>query len=237
MKRRAAFTLIELLVVVAVLLILVALLLPGLDSARDKARTVLCANNMRNLALGFILYAGDNNGRMLGSDCGPADSWATCNSTEAGLTNGLLWPYIRSLPTYKCPASMFPQYPRNYSMPGPINGWEWVSCSWCGGDPCPKPIARNMSQILRPGRLLLFVEEDDPRQVNVNSWIVCQKQDGWIDYVAATHQGGDNFAFADGHVEYWKYLSPNTCKIAGFYCSDPATFADLHRIQAVYTPY
>jgi prepilin-type N-terminal cleavage/methylation domain-containing protein len=62
-QNRRAFTLVELMMVIAIIMILIALLLPLAKKVRQSARNQLCTNNLRQIGIGLRVYCNDNKGR------------------------------------------------------------------------------------------------------------------------------------------------------------------------------
>jgi prepilin-type N-terminal cleavage/methylation domain-containing protein/prepilin-type processing-associated H-X9-DG protein len=94
MKQKAAFTLVELLVVIGIISVLIAMLLPALNKAREQAQMVAGASNMRQIGQAAFMYAQDNHGML------PyAIEWENSAGTELNVYNrqtffGLLAPYL-----------------------------------------------------------------------------------------------------------------------------------------------
>ncbi len=189
---RRGFTLIELLVVIAIIAILAAILFPVFARAREKARQITCASNLKQMGLAFFMYNADY------------DETYVVNP----YWKSRLQPYIKNTQINYCPSRKHMPWDPSQPMP-----WYYGQGYNCGVPPgrgsavAAGFVGRSEAMIRSPASKILVAEWD-----RCNSGPPCGNPGlydwGATCYWACTrvHNGGSNVLFGDGHV---KWLDPS----------------------------
>jgi len=223
MRMSKAFTLIELLVVIAIIAVLLAILMPALSRVKEQGKRATCLSNLRQLTLAWIMYADENEDKLVNGDTGEysihqnetpwvlADwrSGMTDRQKRDAILNGALWPYVKDLKMYRCPTvgkivrgGVQEEIMRTYSVSDSMNCKDWPNMN-------AKMIKRRMD-IDNPAYRIVFLDDGGTITSALGGWTVYVTDEKWWDPPPIRHGDGSTFSFADGHSDYHKWKDPRT---------------------------
>jgi len=249
-KKNNGFTLIELLVVISIIALLISILMPALNKAREQATGSVCLSNQKSLVLAWMMYADESDGRLCNGvvhewnderktmlavrppmrstdlDDYPTYEETTQADRERGIQAGVLYKYLNTVEVYHCPGDK-----RDIKNEPPRDIYRSYSI--------PHGLAGNfawshvkLSTIRRPSEKYVFVEEWQDGidyAYNASAWALLFWEDSWQDPVAVWHNERSTLSFADGHAEMHGWIDDRTIELS----SESAGWAwnDLRKIQ------
>ena len=232
MNKRRGFTLIELLVVIAIIAVLMAILMPALNRAREQGKRAMCNGNLKQLTLAWIMYADENDGKLVNgaplgtpgqADAGPGNHpneipWVgRCYASDYGsggqvpqqtqiraIKAGALWDYVKDVGLYQCPTGTRGEMLTYAAMDG-VNGLIRTDTNKLG------IFLKKITDIQGSHALrLVFIDEG---WVTPDSFATHYVQEQWWDDPPVRHGDGVTLSFADGHAEHHKWKGIDTIKM------------------------
>ena len=223
-----AFTLIELLVVIAIIAVLMAILMPALRRAREQGKRAMCIGNLRQLSLAWIMYADENDGKIVSAQAGDTrgslsnppyeipwvgQCWAS-NYVSGGqlpeeqqvkaIKEGALWEYVKDIDLYRCPTGTRGEM-LTYAGTNAVNGKKQTGTGKLG-------VFLKRTTDIRGSHALRIVFIDEGWVTPV-SFAVHYVKEQWWDDPPVRHGDGVTLSFADGHADYHKWRGIDTIKM------------------------
>lgn len=238
-ERRGGFTLVELLVVIAIIAVLAALLLPALSRAKAQAHGMQSLSNVRQLGIGWVLYADEHHGRLPYNLGGSGGGKAPAQKTNVNwVNNNLTWeldpdntnittlldaslaPYVnQAAHLYRCPsdtmlhslqkAAGWSHGVRSYSMNAMVGDAGELTSAGVNENNPKYTQFFRITDLPRPADIFVFVEEH-PDSINDGYFLNNYYVNHWVDLPASDHNGAAPFQFADGHAEMHRWQMAST---------------------------
>jgi prepilin-type processing-associated H-X9-DG protein/prepilin-type N-terminal cleavage/methylation domain-containing protein len=201
---RKGFTLVELLVVVGIITAMAAIIAPVGKGMMIRSRTIHCSQNLRQIGMATMLYAGDNNMTL------PATSHQRRQGGKSWTLT--LQPYASGKITFKCandedPAREYTYVINDFLTPGPPGA--------------PDIDYSRLSKVESPAKVMLFAEASVSYK-NSDHFHFSEYRgrsvppEVFASQVAVERHGGkSNYLFADGHVETFSWIETKRRLSAG----------------------
>ncbi|MHC4111435.1 MAG: prepilin-type N-terminal cleavage/methylation domain-containing protein [Planctomycetota bacterium] len=216
MYKRRGFTLIELLVVIAIIALLMAILMPALNRARELGRRTVCMGNLKQLALAWVMFADENRGDLVNGLAGANNGatppiitgWVGSISLNAQgnpdidkreqvrrIKQGTLWDYSKNPKVFRCPAGQV-NHMSTYAIVDSMNG---ASTTLTKAD---QVWANNRGDLTKTNERIVFVGIG---RVRDGSFKVNYDVGQWGAPPPVRHRDGTTVSYADAHSVYWKW--------------------------------